>query len=87
MEGTIEDPVVLLDRNLYGLPLAAGLLWKRKFEGALLELGWDKIPNWECMFVHRKEGLFPSVYVDDIKMVGKKQSMVPMWKKIDEKCG
>ena len=30
----IEDPVVLLERNLYGPPLA-GLLWKKQFEEAL----------------------------------------------------
>ena len=28
---SIEDPVVLLERNLYGHPLA-GLLWERQFE-------------------------------------------------------
>ena len=49
---TIEDPVVLLGRNLFGHPLA-GLLWERQFEQALLELGWSKIPHWESMFVHR----------------------------------
>ena len=37
----IEDPVVLLERNSYGHPLA-GLLWERQFEGVLLELGWEK---------------------------------------------
>ena len=41
-----------------------------------------KDPNWECLFVHRKEGLFSSVYVDDIKMAGRKQNMAPMWKKL-----
>ena len=44
----------------------AGLLWERQFEERLLELGWEKIPNWECLFVHRKQGLLLSVYVDDI---------------------
>ena len=34
------------------------------------------------MFVHRKEELFLSVSVDDIKMAGKKQNMGPMWKKL-----
>ena len=53
----------------------------REFEEALFELGWVKIPNWECMFVHRKQGLFFSENVDDIKMVGKKQNMAPMRKK------
>ena len=37
----IEDPVVPLERNLYGHPLA-GLLWERQFEEILLKLGWEK---------------------------------------------
>ena len=36
----------------------------------------------ECMFVHRKQGLFLSVFVDGIKMVGRKQSVAPTWKKL-----
>ena len=51
----IEDPVVPLDRNLHGYP-SAGLLWERQVEEVLLELGWDKVPTWECLFVHRKQG-------------------------------
>ena len=35
-----------------------------------------------CMFAHRKQGLFLSENVDDIKMVGQKQNMAPMWKKL-----
>ena len=66
-----EDSVVPLERNLYGHALA-GLLWERQFEEAFLELGWEKNPNWECMFVHRKQGLFLSVFVDDIKNGWKK---------------
>ena len=50
---SMEDPVVLLERNLYGHPLA-GLLWERQFEKILLIYGWEKIPNWECLFVHRE---------------------------------
>ena len=42
--------------------------------------GWEKIPNWECLFVHREEGLFCSVCEDDIKLAGKKQNPDPMWK-------
>ena len=56
--------VVPLERNLYGHP-SAGLLWERQFEKILLKHGWEKIPNWECLFVHREKGLFLSVYVDD----------------------
>ena len=77
----IEDPVVPLERSLYGHPLA-GLQWKRQFEEAVLELGWQKIPKWKCLFVHRKLGLFLSVHVDDIKMAGKKKNMALTWKKL-----
>ena len=41
-----------------------------------------KIPKWECLFVHRKQKLFLSVYVDDIKMARKKQNLAPMWEKL-----
>ena len=41
---SIEDPVVLLERNLYGHPLA-GLLWERQFGKILLLHGWEKFPN------------------------------------------
>ena len=34
------------------------------------------------MFVHRKQGLFLSVYVDAIRMAGNMQNMAPMWKKM-----
>ena len=71
---SMEDPVVLLERILYGHPLA-GLLWERQFEKILLQHGWEKVSNWECFFVHREKGLFLSVYVDDIKLAGKKQNI------------
>ena len=77
----IIDPVCPLERNLYGHPLA-GLLWERHLEDALMKLQWEKIPGWECLYVHRKERLFLSVYVDDFKMVGKSENLSAMWKKI-----
>ena len=67
----VEDPVVPLERNLYGHPLA-GFLWEGHFEEGLLEHGWEKVPSWECLFVHRKQGLFESVHVSDIKVAGKR---------------
>ena len=76
---SVEDPVVPLERNLYSHPLA-GVLWERQFEKILLKHGWEKIRNWECLFVHREKGLFLSVYVDDIKLAGKKQNIDPMRK-------
>ena len=80
---SIQDPVVPLERNLYGHPLA-GPLWERQFEKILLKYGWEKVFNWECLFVHREKGLFLSVYVDDIKLAGNKQNLDPMWKLLNK---
>ena len=41
---SMEDPVVPLERNLNGHPLA-GLLRERQFEKILLKHVWEKIPN------------------------------------------
>ena len=73
---SMEDPVVPHERNLYGHPLA-GLLWERQFEKVLLEHGWEKVPNWECLFINRAKGLFSSVLVD----VWKKQKTTKCGKK------
>ena len=51
---SVEDPIVPLERNLYGDPLA-GLLWEKQFEKILLKHGWEKVSNWECLFVHRQK--------------------------------
>ena len=53
---SMEDPVVPLERNLYGHPLA-GLLWERQFEKILLKYCWEKVSNDECLFVHREKGI------------------------------
>ena len=67
----IEDPVVPPEGNLYGHPLLASC---GTWIGKSTELG--------LFFVFRKQGLFLSVYVDDVKMAGKKQNLAPMWKKL-----
>ena len=79
----MEDPVVPLERNLYG-HLLAGLLWERQFETIPLQHGWEKVLNWECLFVHSEKGLFLSVYVDAMKLAGKKQNIDPMWKLLNK---
>ena len=38
--------------------------------------------NLDGEIVHRKQGSFLSLYVDDKKMAGKKQKMAPMRKKL-----
>ena len=72
---SMEDPVVPLERNLYGHPLA-GLLWERQFEKILLQHGWENVPTWECFFVHREKGLFLSVYVDDINWLERNKTLI-----------
>ena len=80
---SMEDPVVPLERNLYGHPFA-GLLWERQYEKIQLKFVWEKVSNLECLFVHREKGLFLSVCVDDIKLAGKKQNINPMWKVLNK---
>ena len=75
---SMEDPVVPLERNLYGHPLA-GLLWERQFEKVLLEHGWEKVLNWECLFFTQEKRIFLSVYVDDIQLAGKTENIEPTW--------
>ena len=71
-------PVVPLERNVYGHPLA-GLLWERQFEKILVKHGWEKVP---CLFVHREKGLFSFICV--CGLAGKKQHIDPMWKVLNE---
>ena len=73
----MEDPVVPLERNLYG-HLLAGLVWEWQFDKALYKHGCEKVPDWECLFVNREKGLFLSVYTDEIELAGKKQNIYPM---------
>ena len=40
----MEDPVVPLERNLYGHPLA-GVLWERQIDKIRLKYGWEKVSN------------------------------------------
>ena len=53
----MDDPVVLLEKNLYA-HLLAGLFFERQLENVI---------NCECLLVDRVRVLFLSVYVDDVK--------------------
>ena len=50
-----------------------------------MEFGWEPIKGWECLYIHRKEQLFLSVYVDDFKMAGVAKNLKPMWDKLKTK--
>ena len=61
------------------------ILWQGCYgKGNLRKSYWHTVgkrfPNWECLFVNTETGLFLSVYVDNLKLVGKKQSINPTWK-------
>ena len=43
-----QQPVVPLERNPHGHPLA-GLVWERTFEKVLIEEGWEEVAGWECL--------------------------------------
>ena len=77
---SMEDQSFLLNA-LCMVILSQGLLWERQFEKILLQvrLG-EKTKLGISLFVHREKDLFLSVYVDDLKFVGKKQNIDPMWK-------
>ena len=75
---SMEDPVVLLERNLYVHPVA-GLLWERQFEKVLFEHCWEKFRIGNACSLTEFKALFLSVCVDDIKLAGKKQNINPTW--------
>jgi hypothetical protein len=74
-------PVVPLLCDLHGHPLA-GLYWERHCQRSLFSIGFEKGKGWECLYVHRQDRLYLSVYVDDFKMTGRKSRLKPMWEKI-----
>ena len=73
---SVEDPVVPLERNLYGHPLA-GLLWERQFERVQVKYGLGTSSELGMFVRQSRKGLFLSVCVDDIKLAVKKQNISP----------
>ena len=81
---SMEDPVVPLERNLYGHPCGIAVMGKAIWENPIevrlgegFQLGMLVRTPW-------KKGLFLSVYVYDIKLAGKKQNIDPMWKVLNK---
>ena len=58
---------------------------RKKGREHFIGTGMGKVSNWEYLFVHRKKGLFLSVYVDDVKMAGKMQKMTPIAEEINRR--
>ena len=76
---SMEDPVVPLERNLYGHPLA-GLLWERQFAKILLEYGWEKVSNWECLIFHSGKRIILICVCGWHQIGWKEKKLDPMWK-------
>ena len=76
-------PVVQLRLSLYGHPLA-GLYWEHHCRDAVRKCGFEAVKGWECLHVNKKEKLFLSIYVDDFKMAGRKESLKPMWSRLQK---
>ena len=83
---TVEDPVV----SSWAKPVRSSFsrtnYGKGNLRKILLQHGWEKVSDWECLFVHHEKGLFLSVCVDDIKLAGKKQNINPMWKVLNKEA-
>ena len=66
------------------------LAWTPSGKDSSKKFYWDldgnKVPNWECLFVHRKQGLFLSVDVDDIKNGWKEAQYGSHMEAIGEQC-
>ena len=43
-----------------------------------------KVATWKCLYGHKMLGLFLSVYVDEIRTIGRKQNVGPMWKRVQK---
>ena len=51
---------------------------------AFLKAGFKPVPSPECLYMHVREQVFLSVYVDDLKMAGKNESIGPLWAELQK---
>ena len=77
----MEDPVVLLERNLYGHP-SAGLLWERQFEQALIRTWMGKNSDLGMRVRSSKtRGYFCELMWMTSKWLERSRIVAPMWKR------
>ena len=80
---SMEDPVVLFSE------ICMVIFWQDCYEKGNLRKSYcstvgKRFPIENAYFVHRQKRLFLSVYVDDIKLAGKKQNIDPKWKLLNK---
>ena len=78
---SIDNPVCILRRNLYGHPLA-GLYWEIFCHDIVQQHGFQKVKGWECLFMNPAEKMFLSIYVDDFKLAGPAAKLPDMWSRL-----
>lgn len=71
-------PCCPLRLSLYGHPISAKY-WENHFAEKLLSCGFRKMIGWDCVFVHDRLQVIPSVYVYDFKLVGKSENPNAGW--------
>ena len=74
----MKRPVAKLYKALEGHP-KSGWYWERHCHSKIKLVGFEKIPGWENLFVHRKWLVLINVYVDDFKLAGR-GPMAHVWK-------
>ena len=77
---SMEETVVPLERNLYGHPSAGLFLGNGHLRKSCWSTAGRRFFKLGMSSSFIVKGLFLSVYVDDIKLSGKKQNINPMWK-------
>ena len=77
----IRDPVVPMQKALYGHPDAGGY-WERHCEAHLRTCGFVPVTNWPSMFWNDELKCLLMVYVDDFKMSGPPKGLKEAWIRI-----
>lgn len=59
--------------------LNAGLYWAQRCTAARFKCGVLPRLGWECLYHHETHGLFRSIYVDDVWLVGFEDQIAATW--------
>ena len=57
----------------------SGKYWENHYSSSLLKSGFERLPGWECTFVHQTLCLVMSACVDDFKLAGLTESAGKGW--------
>ena len=63
----------------------SGLYLEKHYSKVLLDSGFQCIIGWECLYFHAQLQVILSVYVDDFKLAGRKESLAKAWQLMRDK--